>query len=88
MTTDLTQNSLDSTQDAHGIHWRIEEFNWELKRLMSVEKFQHHNIRIQGFPATSPEISSSESYRSATSSGGELFRGSLRQGNTEKRSEK
>ncbi len=47
VTNDLAQNSLNATQDACGIRWKIEQFHRELKQLTGVEKCQCRKARIQ-----------------------------------------
>jgi len=46
-TNDLAQNSLDATQKACGMRWKIEQFHRELKQLTGVEKCQCRKARIQ-----------------------------------------
>jgi hypothetical protein len=47
VTNDLAQNSLDETQEACRIRWKIEQFHRELKQLTGVEKCQCRKARIQ-----------------------------------------
>lgn len=47
VTNDLAQDSLDATQDACGIRWKIEQFHRELKQLTGVEKCQCRKARSQ-----------------------------------------
>jgi hypothetical protein len=47
VTNDLAQNSLNATQDACGIRWKVEQFHRELKQLTGVEKCQCRKARIQ-----------------------------------------
>ena len=46
-TNDLGQDSVNATQDACGIRWKIEQFHRELKQLTGVEKCQCRKARIQ-----------------------------------------
>jgi Transposase DDE domain len=47
VTNDLAQDSLNATQDACGIRWKIEQFHRELKQLTGVEKCQCRKARSQ-----------------------------------------
>jgi hypothetical protein len=47
VTNDLTQDSLDATQQACGMRWKIEQYHRELKQLTGVEKCQCRKARIQ-----------------------------------------
>lgn len=47
VTNDLTQDSLNATQDACATRWKIEQFHRELKQLTGVEKCQCRSQRIQ-----------------------------------------
>ena len=47
ITNDLAQNSMNATQDACAIRWKIEQFHRELKQLTGVEKCQCRKARIQ-----------------------------------------
>lgn len=47
VTNDLAQNSLNETQEACRIRWKIEQFHRELKQLTGVEKCQCRKARIQ-----------------------------------------
>ena len=45
VTNDLTQDSLNATQDACATRWKIEKFHRELKQLTGVEKCQCRSQR-------------------------------------------
>jgi Transposase DDE domain len=47
VTNDLSQDSMDATQEVCGIRWKIEEFHRELKQLTGVEACQCRKARIQ-----------------------------------------
>jgi hypothetical protein len=47
VTNDLAQDSLDATQQACGMRWKIEQYHRELKQLTGVEKCQCRKARIQ-----------------------------------------
>jgi hypothetical protein len=47
VTNDLAQDSLDATQEACRIRWKIEQFHRELKQLTGVERCQCRKARIQ-----------------------------------------
>jgi hypothetical protein len=47
VTNDLAQNSLDETQEACRIRWKIEQFHRKLKQLTGVEKCPCRKARIQ-----------------------------------------
>jgi hypothetical protein len=47
VTNDLTQDSLDATQEVCGMRWKIEQFHRELKQLTGIEKNQCRKARIQ-----------------------------------------
>lgn len=47
VTNELAQDSLNATQDACGIRWKIEQFHRELKQLTGVEKCQCRKARSQ-----------------------------------------
>jgi hypothetical protein len=40
VTNDLTQNSLDATQEVCGMHWKIEQIHREIKQLTGIERNQ------------------------------------------------
>ena len=47
VTNDLTQDSLDATQQVCGLRWRIEQFHRELKQTTGIEKNQCRKARVQ-----------------------------------------
>lgn len=47
VTNDLTQDSLDATQEVCGMRWKIEQFHRELKQLTGIEQNQCRKARIQ-----------------------------------------
>ena len=47
VTNDLAQDSMDATQEACRIRWKIEQFHRELKELTGVEKCECRKARIQ-----------------------------------------
>jgi len=47
VTNDLTQNSVQATQDACGLRWKIEQFHREAKQLTGIERCQCRKARIQ-----------------------------------------
>jgi len=47
MTNDLTQGSLDATQEVCGMRWKIEQFHREIKQLTGIERNQCRTARIQ-----------------------------------------
>jgi len=47
VTNDLGQKSIQYTQDACALRWKIEQYHRELKQLTGVEKCQCRKARIQ-----------------------------------------
>jgi hypothetical protein len=47
VTNDLSQDSLDDTQEVCAMRWKIEQFHRELKQLIGIERNQCRKRRIQ-----------------------------------------
>jgi len=47
VTNDLSQDSLDATQEACGMRWKIEQFHREIKQLTGIERNRCRKARIQ-----------------------------------------
>jgi hypothetical protein len=47
VTNDLSQDSLDDTQEVCAMRWKIEQFHRELKQLTGIERNQCRKRRIQ-----------------------------------------
>ena len=47
VTNDLTQDSLDATQQVCGMRWKIEQFHREIKQVTGIEQNQCRSARIQ-----------------------------------------
>jgi hypothetical protein len=47
VTNDLSQDSLDATQEVCGMRWKIEQFHREIKQLTGIEQNQCRKARIQ-----------------------------------------
>lgn len=47
VTNDLTQDSLQATQEVCGLRWKIEQFHREIKQLTGIERCQCRKARIQ-----------------------------------------
>lgn len=47
VTNDLSQDSLDATQEVCGMRWKIEQFHREIKQLTGIERNQCRKARIQ-----------------------------------------
>lgn len=47
VTNDLSQDSLDATQEVCGMRWKIEQFHREIKQLTGIERNQGRKARIQ-----------------------------------------